>query len=83
MNTLQGITTYAGSIQRDFETIEMVELADMYRDVRINLNQLYEYLPQREKDKYYGYFVAVTAYEKKVAEGTYNPDIDGVLKFDD
>lgn len=82
MNTLQEISKYAGSIQRDFETQEMVQLADMYRDVRINLNQLYEYLPEKEKDKYYGYFVAVTEYEKKIAEGVYNPDIDGVLKFD-
>lgn len=82
MNQLQEIAKFSGSIQRDFETIEMVELADMYRNVRINLNQLYEFLPEKEKEKYYGYFVAVTAYEKKIAEGTYNPDIDGVLKFD-
>jgi len=82
MNQLQDISTYAGSINRDFKTEEMVELADMYRNVRMQLNQMYEYLPSREKDKYYGYFVKVTEYEKKVAEGTYNPDIDGVLKFD-
>jgi hypothetical protein len=82
MNTLLEIGKYAGSIQRDFEPIEMLEIADMYKTVRINLNQLYEYLPEKEKKKYYGYFVAVTEYEKKVADGTYNPDIDGVLKFD-
>jgi hypothetical protein len=82
LNMLQEIAKFSGSIQRDFETIEMVELADMYRDVRVNLNQLYEYLPEQEKDKYYGYFVAVTEYEKKIAQGTYNPDIDGILKFD-
>jgi len=83
MNTLQDIAKYSASIQRDFEPLEMVELADMYQVVRLNLNQLYEYLPEREREKYYGYFVAVTEYEKKVANGTYNPDIDGVLKFDD
>lgn len=83
MNQLQEIAKYSGSIQRDFETIEMVELADMYSNIRVNLNQLYEYLPEKEKDKYYGYFVAVSEYEKKIAEGTYNPDIDGVLKFGD
>jgi len=83
MNTLQDISKYAASIQRDFENQEMIELADMYRTVRINLNQLYEYLPEKEKEKYYGYFVAVTEYEKKIAEGTYNPELDGVLKFDD
>jgi hypothetical protein len=82
LNTLQDISAYAGSIQRDFKTEEMVQLADMYRDVRLNLNQLYEYLPEKEKDKYYGYFVAVTEYEKKIAKGTYNPDIDGKLTFD-
>ena len=82
MNTLQAIQQYAASIQRDFEPIEMVELADMYVVVRANLNQLYEYLPEKEREKYYGYFVAVTEYEKKIANGTYNPDIDGVLKFD-
>lgn len=82
MNTLQEIGKYSASIQRDFEPLEMVTLADMYLQVRMDLNQLYEYLPQTEKDKYYGYFAAVTEYEKKVANGTYNPDIDGVLKFD-
>lgn len=83
LNQLQEIAKFSASIQRDFETIEMVELADMYRNVRVNLNQLYEYLPEKEKEKYYGYFVAVTEYEKKIAQGTYNPDIDGLLKFDD
>jgi hypothetical protein len=82
MNTLQTIEKYSASIQRDFEPIEMIELADMYTVVQRNLNQLYEYLPDKEREKYYGYFVAVTEYEKKIAGGTYNPDIDGVLKFD-
>ena len=82
MNTLQEIYTTADNVQRPFNTREMLRIADLYRDVRIQLNSLYEYLPQREKDKYYGYFVAVTEYEKKIAEGVYNPDIDGVLKFD-
>lgn len=82
MNTLQTIAKYSASIQRDFKPIEMIELADMYTVVRKNLNELYEYLPDKEREKYYGYFVAVTDYEKKIAEGTYNPDIDGVLKFD-
>jgi hypothetical protein len=82
MNTLQEIAQYAGSIQRDFETSEMITLADMYRTVRLNLNQLYEYLPDQERNKYYGYFMQVTAYEKKIADGVYNPDIDGVLNFD-
>ncbi|KAL3937486.1 MAG: hypothetical protein SGBAC_007423 [Bacillariaceae sp.] len=82
MNILQDIIVFSNNIQRDFEPLEMIELADKYKLLRINLNQLYEYLPQTEKDKYYGYFVAVTEYEKKIADGVYNPDIDGVLKFD-
>lgn len=82
MNTLLDIKKYAESINRDFKTEEMLELADMYLKVRVNLNELYEYLPEKEQRKYEGYFVAVTEYEKKIAEGTYNPDIDGVLKFD-
>lgn len=82
MNTLQEIYTTADNIQRPFNSKEMILIADLYRDVRIQLNSLYEYLPQKEKDKYYGYFVAVTEYEKKIAEGVYNPDVDGVLKFD-
>ena len=83
MNQLQEIATFSASIQRDFETIEMVQLADMYRNLRVDLNQLYDYLSEKDKSRYYGYFVAVTEYEKKIAEGTYNPDLDGVLKFDD
>jgi len=83
MNQLQEIAKFSGSIQRDFETIEMIQLADMYRNVRVYLNQLYDYLSEQDKSKYYGYFVAVTAYEKKIADGTYNPDLDGVLTFDD
>jgi hypothetical protein len=79
MNTLQDIAKYSSSIQRDFEPLEMVALADMYLQVRVNLNELYDYLPPKEKDKYY---VSVTEYEKKIANGTYNPEIDGILKFD-
>jgi hypothetical protein len=82
MNTLQDISKYSSSIKRDFEPLEMVALADMYLQVRMSLNQLYEYLPPKEKDKYYGYFASVTEYEKKIANGTYNPEIDGVLKFE-
>jgi len=83
MNILQNIAIYAGKIDRPFEREEMLQLADMYRDVKVQLNQMYEYLPEKEKEKYYGYFVAVTEYEKKIAEGIYNPDIYGVLKFND
>ena len=48
----------------------------------VQLNSLYELLPTKEQEKYQGYFVAVSEYEKKIAEGVYNPDLDGVLKFD-
>jgi hypothetical protein len=82
MNTLQGIRLYASEFRRPFTQMEMLAVADMYRDVKVQLNNLYEYLPDKEQDKYYGYFVAVTEYEKKIANGTYNPDIDGVLQFD-
>jgi hypothetical protein len=83
MNTIQDIVVYASKIQRPFEKEEMLQVADMYRTVKVLLNQMYEYLPPPEREKYYGYFVAVTEYEKKIANGTYNPDIDGILKFDD
>jgi hypothetical protein len=82
MNTLQEIGKFSASIQRDFEKDEMIKLADMYLAVRVNLNQLYEYLPEKEREKYYGYFMAVTEYEKKIADGVYNPDIDGVLNLE-
>ena len=83
MNTLQKISTTASKIQRPFTNEEMLEIADLYLAVRVQLNSIYEFLPKGEKDKYYGYFMAVTDYEKKIAEGVYNPEIDGVLKFDD
>uniref|UniRef100_A0A7S2EFN9 Uncharacterized protein n=1 Tax=Ditylum brightwellii TaxID=49249 RepID=A0A7S2EFN9_9STRA len=60
MNTIQSISTTAGKIQRPFEKEEMIQIADLYRDVRLQLNQMYEYLPPAEKSKYYGYFMAVT-----------------------
>jgi len=82
MNTLQSISSTAGRILRPFTPDEMLEIADLYRDVRLRLNNMYEYLPQKEKDKYYGYFMAVTEYEKKIAEGVYNPELDGVLKLE-
>lgn len=82
MNTLQSISTTAAKIQRPFTNDEMIEVADLYRSVRLQLNSMYEYLPPKEKEKYYGYFMAVTEYEKKIAEGVYNPDLDGVLEFD-
>lgn len=82
MNRLQTLLTEASEIQRPFEKDDLIHFADMYRDVRFQLNDMYEYLPQKEKAKYNGYFMAVTAYEKKIAEGTYNPDVDGILKLD-
>lgn len=83
MNTIQAISLTAAKVQRPFEDMELLTIADLYRDLRLQLNQLYEYLPTKGKDKYDGYFVAVTEYEKKIAEGTYNPDTDGILRFDD
>ena len=82
MNTLQAISSTAAKVQRPFTQIELVEIADLYRDLRLQLNALYEYLPDAGKEKYYGYFMAVTEYEKKQAEGTYNPELDGVLRFE-
>jgi hypothetical protein len=82
MNTLQSISVTAAKVLRPFTKDEMIQIANLYRDVRLRLNNMYEYLPQYEKDKYYGYFMAVTEYEKKIAEGIYNPELDGVLKFD-
>lgn len=82
MNSLQAVSNRAAKVEKEFGPIDLEELADLYRLVRVELNGLYELLPQKEKDKYYGYFVAVTEYEKKIAEGVYNPDLDGVLKFD-
>lgn len=82
MNTLQSISSTAARILRPFTKEEMLQIADLYRDVKLRLNNLYEYLPQNEREKYYGYFMAVTEYEKKIAEGVYNPELDGILKLD-
>jgi hypothetical protein len=82
MNTIQSISTTSAKIQRPFTDEEMVLVADLYRDARLQLNAMYEYLPQDGKDKYYGYFMKVTEYEKKIAEGVYNPELDGILKLD-
>ncbi len=82
MNKLQSISTTAAKVMRPFTPEEMLDIADQYRDVRLSLNNMYEYLPQKEKDKYYGYFMKVTEYEKKIAEGIYNPELDGVLKLE-
>jgi hypothetical protein len=83
MNTIQSISVTAAKVTRPFTNEEMLEIADLYLLVRVQLNSIYEFLPQKEKDKYYGYFMAVTDYEKKIADGVYNPEIDGVLNFDD
>lgn len=82
MNALQKISSNAAKIERELSPAEYDEFANLYRLVRVELNGLYELLAEKERNKYYGYFVAVTEYEKKIAEGVYNPDIDGVLKFD-
>eukprot|EP00574_Skeletonema_japonicum_P005654 CAMPEP_0201729176 /NCGR_PEP_ID=MMETSP0593-20130828/18223_1 /ASSEMBLY_ACC=CAM_ASM_000672 /TAXON_ID=267983 /ORGANISM="Skeletonema japonicum, Strain CCMP2506" /LENGTH=236 /DNA_ID=CAMNT_0048221475 /DNA_START=189 /DNA_END=899 /DNA_ORIENTATION=+ len=82
MNVLQKISSNAAKIEREMSPAEYEEFANLYRLVRVELNGLYELLAEKERDKYYGYFVAVTDYEKKIAEGVYNPDLDGVLKFD-
>jgi hypothetical protein len=82
MNTIQTISMTAASIDHPFTQEELYKLADLYRIVRVELNDMYESLPPKEKAKYYGYFMAVTEYEKKIAKGTYNPDLDGILQFD-
>ncbi len=82
MNALQKISSNAAKIEREMSPAEYEEFANLYRLVRVELNGLYELLAEKERNKYYGYFVAVTEYEKKIAEGVYNPDLDGVLKFD-
>lgn len=81
MNALQKLSSTAAKLT-ELKPVDYEELANLYRLVRVELNGLYELLPAKEKDKYYGYFVAVTEYEKKIAEGIYNPDLDGVLQFD-
>ena len=82
MNTIQSISVYAAKILRPFTDDEMIEVADLYLEARLQLNSMYEFLTPAGKDKYYGYFMKVTEYEKKIAEGVYNPEIDGKLNFD-
>merc|ERR1712194_94182 len=82
MNTLQKISSTAAKVEGPLSPADYDEIADLYRLLRVELNSLYELLAAKEKEKYSGYFVAVTEYEKKIAEGVYNPDLDGVLKFD-
>lgn len=82
MNTLQKISSTAASIEREMSPSDYDKIANLYRLLRVELNSLYELLSAKERNKYYGYFVEVTEYEKKIAEGVYNPDLDGVLKFD-
>lgn len=82
MNTLQRLSATAAKVENEFSPADYDEIANLYRLVRVELNSLYELLAKEERAKYYGYFVAVTEYEKKIAEGVYNPDLDGVLKFD-
>ena len=82
MNTIQKISSTAAKIEKELSPADYDELANLYRLVRVELNSLYGLLPTREKHKYDEYFLQVTEYEKKIAEGVYNPDIDGILKFD-
>ncbi|KAL7524900.1 hypothetical protein ACHAXR_000766, partial [Thalassiosira sp. AJA248-18] len=82
MNAIQKVSSTAAKIERELGPADYEELANLYRLVRVELNSFYELLPKKERDKYYGYFMAVTEYEKKIAEGVYNPDLDGVLNFD-
>lgn len=82
MNAIQKVSSTAAKVERALGPADYEELANLYRLVRVELNSLYELLPAEKRDLYNGYFVSVTEYEKKIAEGVYNPDLDGVLKFD-
>lgn len=75
MNTLQKISSTAAKVEGSLGPADYDEIANLYRLLRVELNSLYELLAAKEKEKYYGYFVAVTEYEKKIAEGIYNPDV--------
>jgi hypothetical protein len=80
MNTLQQILITASKLERELGPADYEELANLYGTVRKELKTLFDLLPLKEQDKYYGYFLAVTEYEKKIAEGVYNPEIDGIMK---
>ena len=82
VNAIQNVSSTAAAIGRELSPADYEELANLYRLVRVELNSLYNLLGPKEKEKYDGYFLEVTEYEKKIAEGVYNPDLDGVLKFD-
>ena len=48
MNTLEMNQKYVSLIKGDFESNETIKLADIYCAVRVDLNSLYKYLPEKD-----------------------------------
>ena len=81
MNGIQGISARAAAVNGPFKNENMLEIADMYKDVRLQLAELFDMMPLASQSRYFGYMVEVTQYEKKIADGSYNPDFDKVPGF--
>ena len=81
MNGIQDISARAAAVNGPFKNEDMLEIADMYKDVRLQLAELFDMMPPASQSRYFGYMVEVTQYEKKIADGSYNPDFDRVPGF--
>ena len=71
----------AAKVDGPFSRSDMIEVADLYRSLRLQLAELFDLLDDKSQSKYFGYMVEVTQYERKIADGSYNPDFDNVPGF--
>ena len=81
MNGIQMISARAAKVDGPFSRSDMIEVADLYRSLRLQLAELFDLLDDKSQSKYFGYMVEVTQYERKIADGSYNPDFDNVPGF--
>ncbi len=81
MNTLQQILISTSTLERELGPVDYEELANLYGTLRTELKTLFDSPPLKEQEKYFGLLCGSyhTEYEKKIAEGVYNPD-DGIIK---
>ena len=84
MNTIQTISMTAANLDlTHLHKEELLQMADLYRILfKWNWMTCTNFCHPRKKGQVVWILYGRTEYEKKIAEGTYNPDLDGILLLD-
>ena len=67
MNTFNTLANTVNDYE-EFTGADLIKIADIYRDAKIQLARFFDYLSQEDRDRFYGYAKIVREYEEKVSK---------------